>query len=271
MTDELLFLDDVFVEYIDHMGNDDRIIDAARVSTKRSFGASDATTTRDERINKRIHAQHFTDFDEAHEFATEVIAEEKDKDHGLVNMLLRDRHGSPFEHAVITFKVQAPIFVFREWHRHRIASINEMSGRYTELLPWFYVPATDRPMKQVGKPGAYRFEPADPHVVQLAQGEARKQAASAWRSYKLQLQEGVAKEIAREVLPVNIYSQMYWTANLRSIMNFISLRTKPHENSAVPSFPQHEISLGADKVEAIFAEYFPWVHEAFEKNGRIAP
>ncbi len=264
---ELIFLDDVFVDHIDTLGSDDRIIEAARVSTKRTFGGG-AQRDRDNYANSRNEAMGWRATPEQ---VLEWMEEAVSKDKGLINYLMRDRHGSPFEHAGLTVYVKAPIFVFREWHRHRIASYNEMSGRYTELLPEFYVPAADRPIKQTGKPGAYKFEPGTPEQIHLARSEAVTQAEGAWASYQRQLDAGIAKELAREVLPVNIYSRMYCTMNLRALMNFLSLRTKPKENSKVPSFPQHEISLGADKLERIFADEFPWVYEAWQNNGRVAP
>lgn len=189
----------------------------------------------------------------------------------LINYLMSSRHGSPFEHATFTWFVKAPIFTFREFQRHRIASYNEMSGRYTKLNPEFYLPKEDRPLLQIGKPGAYTFLPgtegqkADVHykLVDIAE--------QAWAAYEHLLEADVAKEVSRAVLPVSIYSQMYCTMNLRALMNFLSLRTKTKENSAVPSFPQHEISLGADKLEEIFKNNFPWTHEAWEANGRLAP
>lgn len=255
----IIFRDDVIVEYRNRMGSDDEILEAARVSTK---GVNAAYNERTDRIVARIRAGEDSDT---------VFAEEEKRDKGLINFLMRDRHGSPFEHCVLKVYVKAPIFVFREWQRHRIASYNEMSGRYTELFPEFYVPAKDRPIRQVGKPGAYSFEPGTLAQIALSRVEAERQAVSAWESYQRQLEAGIAKEIARIVLPVSTYSQMYCTMNLRALMNFLSLRTKTKENSKVPSFPQHEISLGADKLEALFKEHFPWTHEAFEANGRVAP
>lgn len=270
MTDnqEVVFLDDVYVRLIDSMGSDDTIIAAARVSTK---GGNSVGEDRDNRGNARIHSQSFEYPDEALVHALKVRDEEIARDKGLINYLMRDRHGSPFEHAVIQCYVKAPIFVFREWHRHRIASYNEMSGRYTTLNPEFYVPSESRPLKQVGKPGAYTFEPGTEDQVWQTAYALSQNARESWKRYTHLLEEGVAKEIARAVLPVNIYSQMYTTINLRSLMNFLSLRTKPTPQSKVPSFPQHEISLGADKLEKIFADLFPWTYEAWNANGRVAP
>src|SRR3954447_12360660 len=99
---------------------------------------------------------------------------------GLINYLMRDRHGSPFEHNSMTFYVQAPIFVFREFMRHRIASYNEESGRYRELRPVFYVPGPERRLRQVGKPGAYDFIPGDPSLTTLAVSEGKRIATDAY-------------------------------------------------------------------------------------------
>lgn len=233
---EVKFFDDVFVELVDFMGSDAAIVQAARVSTK-----------------------------------GENFSEGSEKDQGLINMLMRDRHGSPFEHCVVKVFVKAPIFVFREWHRHRIASYNEMSGRYRVLEPEFYVPRYDRPLVQVGKPGAYTFTEGTEDQYVGVIDNIEHIAVESWASYQRMLDAGVAKELARAVLPVNTYSQMYCTMNLRALMNFLSLRTKSRPESKVPSFPQHEISLGADKLEAIFAEKFPLTYRAWNDNGRVSP
>ena len=147
------------------------------------------------------------------------------RDRGLINYLMRDRHGSPFEHNSMTFYVQAPIFVFREFMRHRIASYNEESGRYRELNPVFYVPGADRNLVQVGKPGAYDFLPGTPEQTALVEAESRRVSTEAFEAYQRMLDAGVAREVARIVLPLNIYSSMYVTMNARSLMNFLSLRT----------------------------------------------
>ena len=166
--------------------------------------------------------------------------------------------------------MQAPIFVFREFMRHRIASYNEESGRYRELKPVFYVPGAERNLVQVGKPGAYTFEPGTPEQTELVQAESRRQSTEAFESYQRMLEAGVAREVARIVLPLNIYSSMYVTLNARSLMNFISLRTK-REGSHFPSFPQREIEMVAEKIEDSFAELMPLTYAAFNGNGRVAP
>ena len=199
----------------------------------------------------------------------EPVSTEK-RDRGLINYLMRDRHGSPFEHNSMTFYVQAPIFVFREFMRHRIASYNEESGRYRELLPVFYTPSETRNLIQVGKPGAYEFLPGSPEQHASVQQAVREQSLSAYGAYQKLLDEGVAREVARIVLPLNLFSSMYVTMNARALMNFLSLRTK-HPEATVPSFPQREIELVAEAMEAQWATLMPHTHAAFTANGRVAP
>lgn len=188
----------------------------------------------------------------------------------LINYLMESRHGSPFEHNSFTFFVKAPIFVFREWHRHRIASINEMSGRYTQLLPEFYVPDEDRKLVNIGTSARPEFAPGDEQMQLNVRSWTASAYRAAWESYEMMLRAGVANEISRIVLPVGVYSQMYWTVNARSLMNFLSLRTDSPD-AAIRSRPQREIEMGAEKMEEIFAELMPLTYESFVKNGRIAP
>ncbi|MTA05729.1 MAG: FAD-dependent thymidylate synthase, partial [Actinobacteria bacterium] len=203
---DVQFRSDVTVELVRSTANDRDVLFAARVSTQGEQSlegnADDAT----------------------------------DRDKGLINYLMRDRHGSPFEHNSMTFYVQAPIFVFREFMRHRIASYNEESGRYRELRPVFYVPGADRNLVQVGKTGSYEFTPGTPEQTQLVDTEVRAVCTEAYASYQRMLEAGVAREVARMVLPVTIYSSMYVTMNARSLMNFLSLRTM-REGTHFPSFP----------------------------------
>lgn len=235
MENKITFRNDMTVELVDSMGGDDAVVRSARVST-----------TSDNR-----------DFDMG-------VREE-----GLINYLMRDRHGSPFEHNSFTFYIEAPIFVFREFMRHRMASYNEESGRYKELSPTFYVPSIERPLVQVGKPGAYTFESGDYAQVMTVQAEIMRTNDDAYLSYKRMLNMGIAREVARMVLPVNIYSSMYVTMNARSLMNFLSLRSL--NQGTYPSFPQEEIAMVADEMEAIFAEVMPITHGCFVENGRVAP
>jgi thymidylate synthase (FAD) len=190
---------------------------------------------------------------------------------GLVNFLMRERHGSPFEHNSMTFLVQAPIFVFREFMRHRIGwSYNEASGRYKELEPIFYLPGPDRALVQEGKPGAYSFVPGTPTQHETVERATRRACETAYAAYQEMLTAGVAREVARGVLPVATYSAMYATCNARSLMAFLSLRTR-REGSRFPSYPQREIEMVAELLEGHFAALMPIVHAAFDANGRVSP
>jgi thymidylate synthase (FAD) len=239
---EIQFRSDVTVELVRASAHDSDVLFAARVSTQ-----GEQTLE-----------------------AAAAGADATDRDRGLINYLMRDRHGSPFEHNSMTFYVQAPIFVFREFMRHRIASYNEESGRYRELRPVFYVPGPERNLVQVGKPGAYDFLPGTPEQTALVDVEVRGSCTAAYASYQRMLDAGIAREVARAVLPVTIYSSMYVTMNARSLMNFLSLRTK-REGTHFPSFPQREIEMVAEQMEHHFAELMPLTYETFNGNGRVAP
>ena len=239
---EIQFRSDVTVELVRASAHDSDVLFAARVSTQGEQTLEAAVAGDDA----------------------------SDRDRGLINYLMRDRHGSPFEHNSMTFYVQAPIFVFREFMRHRIASYNEESGRYRELRPVFYVPGPERNLVQVGKPGAYEFLPGTPEQTALVDAEVRAICTEAYASYQRMLDAGIAREVARAVLPVTIYSSMYVTMNARSLMNFLSLRTK-REGTHFPSFPQREIEMVAELMENNFAELMPLTYETFNGNGRVAP
>lgn len=236
------FRSDVTVELVRSSASDSDVLFAARVSTQ---GEQTLESAHDENLDTS-------------------------RSKGLINYLMRDRHGSPFEHNSMTFYVQAPIFVFREFMRHRIASYNEESGRYRELNPVFYVPGPDRNLVQVGKAGAYDFLPGSPEQTELAVAESKAQATAAYESYQRMLDAGIAREVARIVLPLSIYSSMYVTMNARSLMNFLSLRTK-REGTHFPSFPQREIEMAAEQMEALWADLMPLTYATFNENGRVAP
>ncbi|GAA0946083.1 FAD-dependent thymidylate synthase [Actinocorallia libanotica] len=190
---------------------------------------------------------------------------------GLINYLMRERHGSPFEHTRFTFYVEAPIFVTRQMLKHRAGtSINEESGRYREMLPSFYMPSLVRPLVQTGKVGAYQFEAGDEGQHLTVELMFERACHAAWSSYEAMLARGICKEVARMVLPVSTYSTLYLTCNARSLMHFLSLRTT-NEGARFPSHPQYEIELVAQKMEAHFAELMPVTYEAFVKHGRVAP
>jgi thymidylate synthase (FAD) len=204
------------------------------------------------------------------EQSLDEVGGDAERSAGLIRYLMRDRHGSPFEHNSMTFYVQAPIFVFREFMRHRIASYNEESGRYRELRPVFYVPAPERKLVQEGKPGHYVFVDGTPEQHSTVVEQTKKSCVAAYEAYQQMLAAGVAREVARGVLPVATYSSMYVTMNARSLMNFLSLRTK-REGSAYPSFPQREIEMVAEQMERYWAELMPVTYGAFEECGRVSP
>ena len=204
------------------------------------------------------------------EQSLDELESDPDRSRGLISYLMRARHGSPFEHNSMTFYVQAPIFVFREFMRHRIASYNEESGRYRELRPVFFVPGPERKLVQEGKPGHYVFVDGTAEQHAVVDEETRRACTQAYESYQRMLDAGVAREVARGVLPVATYSSMYVTMNARSLMNFLSLRTK-REDSHFPSFPQREIEMVAEQMEAYWAELMPLTYAAFNAAGRVAP
>jgi thymidylate synthase (FAD) len=239
MSEEIQFRDDVSVELVKSSASDADVIWAARVST-------------------------------AGDKSLEDVGADASKSEGLINYLARERHGSPFEHTSMTFFISAPIFVFREFMRHRIAAYNEESGRYRELRPVFYVPSKDRKLVQIGKPGAYSFIEGTPEQHKLTVDAIKQTCTLAYENYQKMLTAGVAREVARAVLPVTLYSSMYVTMNARALMNFLSLRTA-REGSHFPSYPQREIEMVAEKMEAEFAKLMPITYGAFEKSGRIAP
>jgi thymidylate synthase (FAD) len=190
-------------------------------------------------------------------------AEMDDGDEALIRFLMRDRHGSPFEHNAFRFHVRCPIFVAREWFRHRIGSFNEFSLRYAKATDDFYVPDADDVRTQVGKPGAYTFEPVDAELAEHTRDQLRSVYETAYSTYEELVEKGVAREIARSVLPVGAYTQFYWTVNARSLMNFVSLRNS--------EFAQLEIRRYAEAVEAFFAELMPVTYASFVEGGRVAP
>ena len=188
--------------------------------------------------------------------------EMSDRDAGLIRFLVRERHGSPFEHGYFRFLVKAPLFVVREHHRHRAGhSYNEWSGRYSKMDAEFYVP--DNVRTQVGKPGNYSFEPVEDHVRDDVRRELEENAQHAFEAYERMLEQGVAKEVARAVLPLSTYTKYYWSCNPRSLMHFCSLRN--HEAA------QFEIQQYAAAAESFLEKQMPVTHAAFVANDRIAP
>jgi thymidylate synthase (FAD) len=190
---------------------------------------------------------------------------------GLINYLMSHRHGTPFEHATMTFRIEAPIFVFREFHRHRVGwSYNEASGRYSQLAPVFHLPAFDRPLVNVGTSARPVMAPGTTEQWESLVERMQESYRSSYQVYLDGLEAGVAKEVAREVLPVGIYSTMYATCNMRSLMHFLSLRVED-ESATFVSHPQYEIQQVALAMEDIFASTWPITYDCWIKNGRVAP
>ena len=194
------------------------------------------------------------------------------KDSGRINFLMKGRHGSPFEHNMFKFRVEAPIAVFREWHRHRIGfSYNEVSGRYSEMRPRFYIPPPERPLIQHGKPGAYIMMPGTSELYNEMKATMITSFREAYDHYQSLLNMGIAKEVARGVLPVYLMSSMYVTCNARSLMSFLSLRTD-EPDSTFPSKPMWEIDVPCARAcEAAFADAMPVTYQRWNENGRVAP
>jgi len=220
-------LDHGYVVLHSHMGNDLSVVNAAR----QSFGAS------------------------------EVEMNERNK--GLINFLMRERHGTPFEMVAFTFNIKLPIFVMRELIRHRIASYNEYSGRYTKMISDFYVPSEASIRTQTGKPGSYIFLPIEKRKAKIVRAGFNIFSKVAYKLYEFFLDMGVAKEVARMILPVNYYTQFTWTINLRSLFNFISLRS---DETAM-----YEIRQYSQTIETMISEIVPECYRAFIKNGRKSP
>ncbi len=187
-----------------------------------------------------------------------------EKEKGLLNFLMRDRHGSPWEAVVFRFHVRAPIFVNREWFRHRIGSFNEESLRYSLANEQYYVPKAEDVRRQTGKPGAYTFETIeDPAVVNRTLELFEHTQKDALNAYHEMLDMGVARELARDVLPVGMFSSFVWTVNLRALFNFLSLRNDTHA--------LREIRTYAEAVEELAAKACPTAFELFNTHGRVTP
>lgn len=234
---DIILRSDIKIDLVDHMGGDVDIARAAWISTGK-----------------------------------DLREDEEGRLEGFLNYLMKHRHGTPFEHVVIKVRAEAPIMVYREWHRHRIQSYNEQSGRYSQFLPQFYLPAKDRPLVNTGTSARPKFEGdgGDYGIWDDAAKHLQRAYETAWSEYEWLLDRGVANEVARLVLPVATYSSMYATANLRAWLHFISLRTS-EPSAHWQGHPQYEIVQAAKQVEEFLKLHFPLTIAAFVKNGRVAP
>jgi thymidylate synthase (FAD) len=212
-------LDHGFVQYVMHMGTDRDIVRAARVSY----------------------------------LSADRSAEEDQK---LLYYLWRNKHTSPFEMAKIVFNMKMPIFCARQYIRHRMQNYNEQSARYGELASEFYIPsewrAQDTKNKQSSKTGAY-----DPATNQYFSETLEAQCVEAFETYQELLANGVAREMARMVLPLNIYTEFRCCWDLKNLLHFITLRDDPHA--------QWEIQQYGIAIKTFLRQLFPWTMEAYDK------
>lgn len=219
------FVSEVGVELIDALASDDDVAMAAWVSN-----ALDSV----ERLSDRKRVK------------------------GLINFLWRQKHTSPFEHGIFKYKVDVPLTVAREFQRHRTFSFNEVSGRYTEMKPRFWMCPPDRPFVQQGKMGDYYFVKGTPDQYAIYKTSKERGVNTAWEIYQQRLDAGIAKEVAREDLPLSLMTQFYASVDPKNLMGFLALRE--HRTAL------EEIQQTARKMEVAFAERMPYTHEAYIKQ-----
>ncbi len=219
---EIPVLDKGFVRLVDYMGSDDRIVQSARVS----YGAG-----------------------------TKSFREDK----GLIDYLMRNRHTSPFEQVILTFHTKMPIFVARQWVRHRTARLNEISGRYSIMEDEFYVPDPEHIAVQSedNKQGR-SSEPVESDVAEAFQTALRAEQDQAYKAYLERVDAGVARELARVNLPISLYTQWYWQIDLHNLFHFLSLRIDPHA--------QYEIRAYAEVMLDCARAVAPIATAAFEQH-----
>ncbi len=214
-------LDHGYVRLVDHMGSDLSIIRSARVSYDADWRSG----------------------------------EDEGKDEKLINYLWKNGHTSPFESVTFTFEVKAPIFTFRQWHRHRTQSYNEVSARYTALPEEFYVPEIEQITTQSSSNKQMRTESINDNAP-LIQAIIRNHGAEAFRKYQQMLDLGAPRELARSVLPVGTYSRMFATVNLNNLMKFFKERSHPHA--------QYEIRVYSDAMQKLVIPIVPYAMAAFK-------
>lgn len=202
MSAQIDVLDHGFVRLVDHYGSDSRIVQAARVS----YGAGTKTVREDSK---------------------------------LIHYLMRNRHMSPFEMVDFIFHIKAPIFIARQWFRHRTASVNEISARYSVMADQFYVPEVAR------KQSATNKQSSGEHVDDPQRCEDLYQQAysAAYSAYTALLEEGVSREQARLVLPVGLYTEFYWKQNLRNLLHLLHLRLDSHAQDEAQQYAQAVLTL----------------------------
>jgi thymidylate synthase (FAD) len=223
-------LDHGFIRVVDYMGDDSSIVQAARVS----YGKG----------TKKVN-----------------------QDQGLINYLMRHRHTTPFEMCDIKFHIKLPIFVARQWIRHRTASVNEYSARYSVLDKEFYIPAPQNLAAQSEINNQGRGQVLEGEEAERVLTLLKHDSLQAYSRYQEMLnlddegqpidedKMGLARELARMTLPVNYYTQWYWKINLHNLMHFLSLRADPHA--------QYEIRVYADAILGIMRRWVPMSYHAF--------
>lgn len=235
------------VELIDSMGTDESIVRAARVSY-----AKDA--------NPRGHRNKLREFFKLPSTKRRERDEQAAKDAKLIDFLVRNRHTSPLEHTYLTFHIKCPLFVRSQWHRHRMWSYNEVSRRYTSEELEFYVPPSTAWRKQNKTGNKQGSEEGDiesivRHYYTL---RANDIARDTLQLYNQMVEDGVAREQARMILPQNLYTRFYASANLHSVAHFVNLRSDPHA--------QWEIRVFSNAIDEMMRERFPVTWRAVEEH-----
>lgn len=217
---EFPVLDKGFVRLVDYMGGDARIVQSARVS----YGEGTKTVR---------------------------------KDLGLIRYLMRNRHTSPFEQVIMTFHVKLPIFVARQWIRHRTARLNEISGRYSVMLDEFYLPAQEDIRRQSTDNKQGRGEELPPEVQLEFLEQLKQEQELLYAKYTSSIEKDVARELARINLPLSLYTQWYWQIDLHNLFHFLKLRLDPHA--------QLEIRKYGEVMAGMVRRVAPMAYEAFEE------
>ena len=219
---EFPVLDRGFVRLVDYLGGDDRVVQSARVS----YGQG-----------------------------TKSYRE----DAGLIDYLLRNSHTSPFEQVVLTFHVKLPIFVARQWIRHRTARLNEISGRYSVIKDDFYVPAPeDIALQSSDNKQGRSADALDPELAEKVRASLAEGQKTAYADYSSLVDEGIARELARINLPLSVYTEWYWQIDLHNLFHFLQLRLDAHA--------QKEIRLYAKVLFEIAKNVAPRCCESFERH-----
>lgn len=223
MNEAIKVLDHGLVRLVEHMGSDLSIVRNARVSYDAEWRAG----------------------------------EDEGKDEKLLNYLIKNKHTSPFESCVFTFEVKAPIFVLRQWHRHRTWSFNEISARYAELPEEFYVPELEQITTQSADNKQMRTNTKNEDAAWIENG-IRMQNRESFATYRSLLALGCPRELARSVLPVGTYSHMFATVDLHNLMHFLKLRLHSHS--------QYEIRVYAEALLKLIEPIVPFSVAAFRKH-----